>query len=400
MPISWMNIDGVTTDADLLALIRKIKEEHSSDPDVAASLSRVLSTSGIQIPRRSPHSADVASTGGPSSLSTLICPLLLRAAGACVPKLGVPGRPAGGIDCLAQIPGYRAVMSPAEVDRGLSESGYIHFLGGESIAPLDSRMFRLRQENSAQEVPTLVVASRLSKKLAVGVQVAGLDIRVAPHGNFGKDWEEAERNARLFVEVGQRVGIEATAVLTDGRFPYRPYIGRKEALLALNKIFAGDSPAWLTEHFELCRTLALASAPNSMRSRLSKASVSDLEAVFLSNVKMQGGDLDALDRMIKDLAGDHNVAISANEAGFAHFDLHLIRKALVYWQNSCTENGRIFPDPVGLILTKRSGEWVDQGATLATVRIDGFPQDEVVISLQHAIRVASTPSNPCVKGLE
>ena len=97
----------------------------------------------------------------------------------------------------------------------LRSGGYAHSLASENLAPLDARMFRLRQETGAQGVPVLVTASLLVKKLAVGAKYVCLDIRIAPHGNFGIDWASASRNARLFLEAANLLGINAFSVLAD-----------------------------------------------------------------------------------------------------------------------------------------------------------------------------------------
>lgn len=154
--------------------------------DDLAHLATHLARSGesLQAPD-STHAADIPSTGGPSSLSTLLCPLYLRSMGYVVPKIGVPGRPAGGVDVLAQIPGYRADLTSLEAEKLLRETGYVHLLAADSFAPLDAHLFFLRKRLGAVNVPSLAVASLLSKKLVAGVSVVGLDVRVAPHGNFG-----------------------------------------------------------------------------------------------------------------------------------------------------------------------------------------------------------------------
>lgn len=394
-------IHSESGDDDIVAYILEIKSRCPADPRVAAQLARVLAASGDRIQPRSPFSADVASTGGPSSLSTLLCPLYLRAAGAVVPKLGVPGRPAGGIDCLVQIVGYRSTFGVDEVERLLDASGYAHFMAGGRLAPLDSRMFQLRQQHGAQEVPTLVAASLLSKKLAVGVRNAGLDVRVAPHGNFGKTWSEASGNARLFIEAARLLSINAYPVLTDARFPYQPFIGRKEALLALRHIFRGTDSPWLEEHRILCRNLALASTPPEQRERILRATVSDLQDQFYMNVVAQGGSRDGFEQLVESTNSRHDHTLRARDDGFVRFDLDGIRKVLVAWQKRAVVDGALFPDPVGIILMRRPGDWVSRGEPLATVRIDDEAFQGAVNDLEEPIaKTALLPLGPSIEGIK
>jgi len=264
MPIAKSDVARVnrlthdqSTDA-LKSVIHLFKEKYPSDPEAAAVLANVLAASGKTLQVTSFLTADVASTGGPSSLSTLLSPLYLRAAGLTVPKLGVPGRPAGGIDCLAQIPNYTTCLTTTQVLSVLASGGYAHFLAQGEFAPLDGHMFSLRQSCGAQEIPSLVAASLLAKKIAVDVKIAGLDIRVAAHGNFGHNWAEASRNATLFLTAAEIVGIKAVPVLTDARYLFQPYLGRCESLLAMMDIFNNDANEWLTAHVSTCKSLALA----------------------------------------------------------------------------------------------------------------------------------------------
>ena len=87
------------SDDDIRSAIATVASQFPSDAAVAADLATILAASGERLSVDGAVVADVASTGGPASLSTLLTPLFLRAAGAIVPKLGVPGRPAGSIDC-------------------------------------------------------------------------------------------------------------------------------------------------------------------------------------------------------------------------------------------------------------------------------------------------------------
>jgi thymidine phosphorylase len=394
------HIGNGSADQDIVAYILGIQARYPADSRIAAQLASALAASGDQIQPRSVFSADVASTGGPSSLSTLLCPLYLRVAGAVVPKLGVPGRPAGGIDCLIQIDGYQSTFDVDEVEHLLDEFGYAHFLAGGRLAPLDGRMFELRQQHGAQDVPTLVAASLLSKKLAVGVRHAGLDIRVAPHGNFGKTWSEASGNAHLFIEAARLLSIEAFPVLTDARYPYQPFIGRKEALLALHHVFNDTASRWLDEHRVLCRDLALACTPPENRDRILSATPTDLREQFYLNLTSQGASPEAFELLVESTASRHTHVLRAFNDGFVRFGLDGMRRVLVESQKRHVADGAAFRDPVGIILLRRPGDWVRGGEPLATVRIDDESSQGVLHDLErHVANTAAFPVGPTVEGI-
>lgn len=194
-----------------MARVVQLAKERDLDAEEICLLAEVLARSGSILSQGRNITADLASTGAPTSLSTLLCPLYLCALGIAVPKLGVPGRPAGGIDVMAQIPGYRYRLDPREIQAIIDRCGYAHFVAGETSAPLDAALFAYRQKNGAQNVPELAAASLLAKKIACGVRFAGLDVRVAPHGNFGGTLSEAASSALKFCQAARIANIQALA---------------------------------------------------------------------------------------------------------------------------------------------------------------------------------------------
>jgi len=392
---------GSPSEDDICTAIDAIKLRFANDAGMAAELARILAASGSTLSVRADVVADVASTGGPTSLSTLISPLYLRAGGAVVPKLGVPGRPAGGIDCLAQVRGYRTELSVSEVSEIVHDSGYAHFLAKGDMAPLDGKMFKLRQAMGAQGIPTLVAASLLSKKLAVGVKHAGLDIRVAPHGNFGNDWPTAEENARLFVRAARMLGIDATPVLTDGRYPYQPYLGRRESLIALDEIFRGGASPWLKDHSEVCRALAMACLPPDLHELVENVPATELKRHFEANLVAQGADIGSFDEVVEETRKKHTGCVTALNDGFCSYPLGGLREAIVEWQKLRLVEHVPFPDPVGLILLVSPGSWVARGTPIATVRAPGEIMSDVILKLGQIIGTpARLPSGTSFEAID
>lgn len=326
--------------------------------------------------------ADVASTGAPSSLSTLLCPLYLRNLGFQIPKLGVPGRPAGGIDVLAQVPGYKADLNGVAVRAVLTQCGYAHFLAGPDFAPLDATLFRYRQRSGAQDVPPLAVASILAKKIACGVKSAGLDVRVAPHGNFGGDFATARQTAKLFCLTAKAVGISAVAGLTDARTPYQPYIGRGESLLALRKLIDGSPDQWLLDHADRC--LLLAAHVGALH--LGQAPLTqEIGKPFLENIAAQGGTEDGFLDKADLIARAARTEIAARQSGFFSLDLASLRS--VFLLANAPSNEDPFPDNLGLILRKRPGSFVKNGEVLALVRAMGGLRSDCEELLMKCFRV-------------
>lgn len=344
-----------------------------------------LAESGTVLNDWDEATADVASTGGPSSLTTLLAPLFLVTQDYIVPKLGVPGRPAGGLDVLAQIPGYRVDFSVDEVFSLVQSKRYLHFQSAGQFAPADAFTFNLRKALNAQAVPVLAIASLLSKKIAVGVEHVGLDVRVAPFGNFGTDFDDARENASLFVEIADSLGINACCVLTDARQPYQPYIGRLEALWALWEVFSGTAGDWLLEHVGLSQKLV-----EALIGRELDTNILELQSAFLSNCETQGGKILALGEIAEKTRGLHRDTIRSDRSGYCNYDLSEIRRLIVEAQ-ARSSDPQGYPDSAGLRLLARPNKFINKGDEILSWRFKGTDSQEFGRALRNCFKISEVP---------
>lgn len=355
------------SNASMRAVIDRVRHEDVRDEDVA-HLAEVLGTSGdLYRMAHGPRCVDLASTGGPTSLSTLLGPLYLRALGWLVPKLGVPGRPAGGVDTLSRIPHYKTILSYEEIRACLDQCGYCHFLANHKYAPLDRRFFHFRQKSNAQDLPELVIASILAKKLAVGLNRVGLEIRVAPHGNFGSTVDEARDYGRRFMRVADIIGIESVCIITDAREPYQPYVGRGESLLALKKLIDGEASAQLFSHATTC--LAMAQATVGYPTGDPIKIIEQIKGHFFENVVAQGGSRDGFEEYVAGIDRGHKFFVHGRKPGYLRINLDRLREVVLRLQKGTPNNSKPFPDDMGVIFHKLTGDVVTRGDVLASVRV-------------------------------
>lgn len=359
----------------VMSLYKKVLAEQTN-VELVAQLALALAESGRRRPLTA-STADIASTGGPSSLSTLLCPLFLVDMGYTVPKIGVEGRPAGGIDVLGTIPGYVTSLGQDAFELALATAGYAHVVAGGTWAPADSALFRLRQQESTQAKPALVVASLLAKKLAAGVRIAGLEARVAKHGNFGSTMEQAHASAGLYCEVAALLGLKPIVAITNGEVPYQPYIGRGEALTALSMLLNNESSnPWLAQHaqfcYELASTLAKAAPLNGSGHHLSGLGLAN---AMTANLEAQGSSLSSMRSRVAEVGNQQVHLVRAESAGFAHYDLESIRNWVL--NSTARERDRTvlgrsvppsYPDVAGATLLVPPWERVTRGESLVSLR--------------------------------
>lgn len=339
-----------------------------------ARLTQLLANSGECLSQPSPEVVDIASSGGPGSLSTLLAPLYARALGARIAKVAVPGRPAGGLDVLASLPGYESDLDASGARRILDECGYVHVEAGRAFCPLDAKFFIWRQTNGEQAVPNLAIASLLAKKVAAGVGRVVLDVRVGVHGNFGATKDDATTNARRLIAVASELGIRATCVLTCSEGVAQPWIGRGEALVALSAVLSGTAEGALRTHADDCLRMARIATDTDNPAVNTLALAPAATAANDAMLAAHGASPDGFWSRQHDVAAAPRSPIAADLTGWLQIDVAGIRRVLVDRQRSSPPPiSARFPDPAGLKLEFFDSAAVTKGTVIALARDDRDP---------------------------
>jgi pyrimidine-nucleoside phosphorylase len=298
-----------------------------------------------------------------------------------VPKIGVVGRPAGVIDSLGSVPGYRVSLTSDQFEGVLDRARFANVLADEDFAPDDRVLFAARQALGAQQVPSLAAASLLAKKLAAGLTRCVIDVRVGEGGNFGADMSAAEQNIELLKLAGGELQIEVKTALSSISSPLQPFVGRLESLMATVAVVDSDASGWLQEHAQSCVEIARLHGLGS-----EAADVNELGLALDLNLREQGveGGLSTLRSWLSTRTRDaQHVQVPAPRAGMINWHMPTLRDTIVWHQYALGLKG--FADPCGVRLLERSGTAVDADAPIAIVRVDGSGSvNKILESVQRA----------------
>ncbi len=219
-------------------------------------LTMAMARSGqmLNLKEIAPLVVDKHSTGGVGDKTTLAVAPLVAATGLPVGKItgrGL-GHTGGTVDKLESIPGFNATLNKTVFLDTLAQHGIAVTGQTPDLAPADGKLYALRDVTATISYLPLIASSIMSKKIASGADAIVLDVKVG-RGAFMKTKEEAAALARLMVEIGQGVGRQVRAVLSDMNQPLGRAVGNalelKEALDALH----GHGPRDFVEH---CLTVA------------------------------------------------------------------------------------------------------------------------------------------------
>ncbi len=159
---------------------------------------------------------DKHSTGGVGDCVSLLLAPLLAACGAYVPMISGRGlgHTGGTLDKLESIPGYTINPLDSRMRSVLADSGCVIVGQSDQLAPADRRLYAVRDVTATVDVPALMVASILSKKLAGGAQALVLDVKVGSGAQL-PDRAAAEALADRLLDAAEGGDMQVRAAISD-----------------------------------------------------------------------------------------------------------------------------------------------------------------------------------------
>ena len=348
------------------------------DAGETADLTRVmlesgetLDTSAIGRPKVDKHS-----TGGIGDKTSLILAPLAACCGVAVPMisgrgLGITG---GTLDKMESISGYRTNLSVREFLSVVSACGCSIIGQTETLAPIDRKLYALRDVTGTVPSIPLIVASIMSKKLAEGIDALVLDVKCGT-GAFMRTRADARDLAEALCAVGRGMGKRVVAVLTAMDEPLGRTAGNalevEEAIATLR----GEGPSDL---WSVTRTLAVhmlvsggaAASPDEAGRRIDEAIRSGAALARLREmVALHGGD-----PRVVDAPGEHlprarqTATVAATRTGVvARADAESLGRAALLLGAGRTRTSDTIDPAAGISGIRKTGECVSRGDALAAL---------------------------------
>jgi pyrimidine-nucleoside phosphorylase len=359
--------------------------------DETSALTNAMLHSGVVLdfPELPAAKVDKHSTGGVGDKTSLVLAPLVAAAGLTVPMISGRGlgHTGGTLDKLEAIPGFNVNLSATDFRRILKQCGCCMIGQTAEIAPADRKLYALRDVTATVESPYLICASIMSKKLAEGVDALVLDVKTGS-GAFMKKQEDAAFLAQLMVETGKRMGKKVVALITDMNQPLGVHVGNSLEVTECIEVLRGGGPDDLRA---LCLELAgwmlyLGGAVKSVEAGKQRGAelIGSGAALkkFREMVRLQGGDVRAIDDPSFLPAAQHTLQVRSTDNGFVSaVDCHAVGVASVVLGGGRAKKEDSVDPAVGIVMHKKLGDRVKVDDPLCTVHYNSEVRAEQAMAL-------------------
>lgn len=295
--IAWLldaYLRGDVAEEQMSAMLMAIYFNDLDDSELGAWTDQIIASGErLDLSGLSRPSVDKHSTGGVGDKISLILAPLVAACGAAVPQLSGRGlgHTGGTLDKLESIPGWRASLSNDEIRAQLESVGVVICAAGSGLAPVDRRLYALRDVTATVESIPLITSSIMSKKIAEGTSALVLDVKYGS-GAFIKERDRSRTLARTMVQLGQAHGVATVAHLTPMDAPLGVAVGNALEVTESLEVLHGGGPADVRS-----LTLALARLMLELvgidEDPAAKLDDGSALRVYRAMIQAQGGDPDA-----------------------------------------------------------------------------------------------------------
>ena len=393
--------DEEIPDYQLAALVMAVFFSGMSAQETAVfSEEMMLSGEVIDLTSIARPKIDKYSTGGVGDKTTMVLCPLAAACGVVMPTMNGKDEEfvISTLDKLGAIPGIKLKKDIDSFVDQLQDVGCAIIEQDEDIAPVDAKLYELRQKTGTIPSIPLITGSVLSRKMAAGAESLVVDVKWG-NGSFIKDVEQAKVLARSITRVGRSMKRRCVALVTDVNQPLGDSVGTALEVKEAIELLKGEGPEDLKElvlklGMEIVRLSGVAgstlSAKQTVQRHLENGSALQK---FREMIEAQGGDASFVDNPDLLPQARHVRKLPAPKRGYVHtINAGMIARGVQILATD--KNGKIDP-AVGISEIKKVGTQMKQGEPLIMIHYNDEERLEPALEyLRGAFRLAPKRPNP------
>ena len=367
--------DGSIPDYQMAAFAMAVFFRGMNDHETAV-LTDAMMHSGdtIDLSRFGDKSVDKHSTGGVGDKTTLIVAPIVAALGGKMAKMSGRGlgHTGGTVDKLESIPGFHTTLSADDFMHQVEQVGVAVIGQSGNLTPADKKLYALRDVTATVDSLPLIISSIMSKKLAAGSHSIVLDVKIGS-GAFMKTLDDGRKLAEGMVSIGKACGRNVTAVMTNMDIPLGHYIGNALEVMEAVQVLRGEGCADLRA---VCVELAsnMLMLCNGWDEAAARARVEDAIAsgaafeTMKKWIAAQGGDARALEDFSLLPQASVVYEVKAPRSGYIRaMDTQKVGEASAVLGAGRQKKEDVIDYAAGIVLSKKTGDYVEAGETLATL---------------------------------
>ncbi len=321
---------------------------------------------------------DKHSTGGVGDKTTLVIAPIVASCGGVVAKMSGRGlgHTGGTVDKLEVFPGFRTTLTEGEFISQTKKIGLAVVGQSGELAPLDKKLYALRDVTATVDSIPLIASSIMGKKMASGSRSIVLDVKYGS-GAFMKDEGSATTLAELMVAIGRARGRRMAALITDMDTPLGQAVGNLPEVKEAIALLSGEE---IPDLYEVCVSLATAMLSLSLGTQEEEARRLCIDAI------KSGRALDKLEEWIGAQGGDGSSVRDTSRLPNAKYEYTVYSNSEGYICRMNAEKiglvccslgaGRLSKEDeidytAGLVMLKKTGEWVQNGEPVARLYSSG-----------------------------
>lgn len=336
-------------------------------------LTMAMANSGemLDLSKYASKTADKHSSGGVGDSTTFVILPIIVACGMIGAKMSGRGLgfTGGTLDKIESIKGFN-VMLTQEKFIELLDKNHMALAGQTSnICPADKILYALRDVTATVDCLGLIASSIMSKKLASGAYNIVLDVKCG-RGAFVKNVEDAEKLARLMVDIGKKAQRNICAVITNMDCPLSNYIGNSLEVYGALEVLSGRNKGDLYDVsvFLATKLLQLGGIKNAHDSVIHALESGKALKAFREMVVAQGGNAEYVDNPQLLLTAKYEYDIIAQKDGYlCDIDAIAVAKLCKELGGGRTRVEDNIDLAVGCVIIKSIGDFVKKGDIIVKI---------------------------------